>query len=241
MNFDMNMLSTLMQMFGGIRPMQTGQSATDQDPREAAQSCSYAQKKDASSREYASSFQTEFARNNGIGEKINLNFDGNANKNGFGYNEQTAKTQNATGAQDSTGNLFQNMAAQNPMFSLLQMLQGSKGSDMSSAIMPLLMNMLSPKNAKNAAEPENDTVLHSDDKNASKNNSPSNKPNVSQKQQETADNDQSKNENESDKTDAPPKQKIIKKTQADIFKPIAFAGYELLSALCKLYIMSRHR
>lgn len=246
MNFDMNMLSALMQMFGSMRPSQGAQSSPDQSRGNAPNASDYRDKNTDGIYKNAqvSAMQTEFARNNGIGEKINLNFDGNTDKNDRQNDGQPAQTQGIGGNQSAQNNFFQNLSSQNPMFALLQMMQGAKGSDMSSALMPLIMNMMSPKGGKDMQEKEKNQNSQDKDNGTSASKNDLNKNDVAGNEgcdtpdKNSADKKFSqKFSNDHSRENA----NKNKKTQTDIFNPIAFAGYELMSALCKLYVTSRRR
>lgn len=114
---------------------------------------------------------------------------------------------------DGKFDFIKNMAAQNPMFALLGNMQNGK-TDVSS-MLPLVMSMMQ----KSKTEKKNDDS-------ASERNDENNKSDAADSSV-TA----SKIENEiaSLKTE----------TQREVFAPVAFAGYEVISYLCSLVKASR--
>lgn len=114
---------------------------------------------------------------------------------------------------DGKFDFIKNMAAQNPMFALLGNMQNGK-ADVSS-MLPLVMSMMQ----KSKTEKKNDDS-------ASERNDENNKS-------DTADSSVTaskiENENASLKTE----------TQREVFAPVAFAGYEVISYLCSLVKASR--
>lgn len=114
---------------------------------------------------------------------------------------------------DGKFDFIKNMAAQNPMFALLGNMQNGK-ADVSS-MLPLVMSMMQ----KSKTEKKNDDS-------ASERNDENNKSDAADSSV-TA----SKIENEiaSLKTE----------TQREVFAPVAFAGYEVISYLCSLVKASR--
>lgn len=114
---------------------------------------------------------------------------------------------------DGKFDFIKNMAAQNPMFALLGNMQNGK-TDVSS-MLPLVMSMMQ----KSKTEKKNDDS--SSERNDEKNKSDAADSSVTASKIE--------NENASLKTE----------TQREVFAPVAFAGYEVISYLCSLVKASR--
>lgn len=114
---------------------------------------------------------------------------------------------------DGKFDFIKNMAAQNPMFALLGNMQNGK-TDVSS-MLPLVMSMMQ----KSKTEKKNDDS--SSERNDEKNKSDAADPSVTASK--------IGNENASLKTE----------TQREVFAPIAFAGYEVITYLCSLVKASR--
>lgn len=114
---------------------------------------------------------------------------------------------------DGKFDFIKNMAAQNPMFALLGNMQNGK-TDVSS-MLPLVMSMMQ----KSKTEKKNDDS-------ASERNDENNKSDAAD-QSVTA--SKIENENANLKTE----------TQREVFAPVAFAGYEVISYLCSLVKASR--
>lgn len=114
---------------------------------------------------------------------------------------------------DGKFDLIKNMAAQNPMFALLGNMQNGK-VDVSS-MLPLVMSMMQ----KSKTEKKNDDS-------ASERNDENNKSNAADSSVTAS---KIENENASLKTE----------TQREVFAPVAFAGYEVISYLCSLVKASR--
>lgn len=108
---------------------------------------------------------------------------------------------------------IKNMAAQNPMFALLGNMQNGK-ADVSS-MLPLVMSMMQ----KSKTEKKNDDSAS--ERNDEKNKSDACDSSVTESKIE--------NENANLKTE----------TQREVFAPVAFAGYEVISYLCSLVKASR--
>ncbi len=267
MNFDVNLLSNLMQMFasrsqtnagGGIQnypPTNGGvntQSNGGYNNQNSQQNrCANGPNNTYSSPDYASSGKqndtyresggkqayktTSFAIENGIGENVRF---------------EQPKANKET-------------PSPNPMLSLLQMMQGgapTQNGDAMSSMLPLLMNLLkntSPQsNNKNVNDNTNKDKLVNDntDKsseamNADVNQNPSGQTegranalnpnmNVSTKDMPSNTNHTNTQNARIDKDSAENSNTQNKKTQPSFFKPIAFAGYELMSALYRLYLTS---
>ncbi len=114
---------------------------------------------------------------------------------------------------DGKFDFIKNMAAQNPMFALLGNMQNGK-TDVSS-MLPLVMSMMQ----KSKTEKKNDDS-------ASERNDENNKSDAADSSVTAS---KIENENASLKTE----------TQREVFAPVAFAGYEVISYLCSLVKASR--
>lgn len=114
---------------------------------------------------------------------------------------------------DGKFDFIKNMAAQNPMFALLGNMQNGK-VDVSS-MLPLVMSMMQ----KSKTEKKNDDS-------ASKRNDEKNKSDAADS---SVTESKIENENANSKTE----------TQREVFAPVAFAGYDVISYLCSLVKASR--
>ena len=114
---------------------------------------------------------------------------------------------------DGKFDFIKNMAAQNPMFALLGNMQNGK-VDVSS-MLPLVMSMMQ----KSKTEKKNDDS-------ASERNDENNKSDAADSSVTAS---KIENENANSKTE----------TQREVFAPVAFAGYEVISYLCSLVKASR--
>ena len=114
---------------------------------------------------------------------------------------------------DGKFDFIKNMAAQNPMFALLGNMQNGK-ADVSS-MLPLVMSMMQ----KSKTEKKNDDSAS--ERNDEKNKSDACDSSVTESKIE--------NKNANLKTE----------TQREVFAPVAFAGYEVISYLCSLVKASR--
>lgn len=114
---------------------------------------------------------------------------------------------------DGKFDFIKNMAAQNPMFALLGNMQNGK-VDVSS-MLPLVMSMMQ----KSKTEKKNDDS-------ASERNDENNKSDAADS---SVTESKIENENANSKTE----------TQREVFAPVAFAGYEVISYLCSLVKASR--
>ena len=114
---------------------------------------------------------------------------------------------------DGKFDFIKNMAAQNPRFALLGNMQNGK-ADVSS-MLPLVMSMMQ----KSKTEKKNDDS-------ASERNDENNKSDAADSSVTAS---KIENENASLKTE----------TQREVFAPVAFAGYEVISYLCSLVKASR--
>ena len=114
---------------------------------------------------------------------------------------------------DGKFDFIKNMAAQNPMFALLGNMQNGK-ADVSS-MLPLVMTMMQ----KSKTEKKNDDST-------SERNDENNKSDAADSSVTAS---KIENENANLKTE----------TQREVFAPVAFAGYEVISYLCSLVKASR--
>lgn len=114
---------------------------------------------------------------------------------------------------DGKFDFIKNMAAQNPMFALLGNMQNGK-TDVSS-MLPLVMSIMQ----KSKTEKKNDDS-------ASERNDENNKSDAADS---SVTESKIENENANLKTE----------TQREVFAPVAFAGYEVISYLCSLVKASR--
>lgn len=277
MNFDSNMISSLMKMMNAgsaqKKPFDSGADSSRHS------SNSYAENgfangfaDNAQSRQYGeNAFKSHnggkpqnvniFAAQNGLGEKIDISAFGDENKNGSDQNESTQNQKNQT--PDMSG-FFSSLAEQNPMFAMLGMLQGNKGSDGLSAMLPMLMSMMQkPQKPSDASKSEEKTSEVKESPQAQKEVKKKNEAKEANATEKTRtentirenenintindddNNTVTKSETESGygiKEDADCRNDIKKQTQGhkDMFAPIAFAGYTLISALNKLYFTSKY-
>lgn len=114
---------------------------------------------------------------------------------------------------DGKFDFIKNMAAQNPMFALLGNMQNGKVEV--SSMLPLVMSMMQ----KSKTEKKNDDS-------ASERNDENNKSDAADS---SVTESKIENENANLKTE----------TQREVFAPVAFAGYEVISYLCSLVKASR--
>ncbi|MBP3492580.1 MAG: hypothetical protein J6K47_04955 [Clostridia bacterium] len=135
-----------------------------------------------------------------------------ARQNGIG--EKTRLDFSNTERQnDGKFDFIKNMAAQNPMFALLGNMQN--GNVDVSSMLPLVMSMMQ----KSKTEKKNDDS-------ASERNDENNKSDAADS---SVTESKIENENANLKTE----------TQREVFAPVAFAGYEVISYLCSLVKASR--
>ncbi len=177
MNFETNTLSTIMQML-----LNKNQNTSAQPHNNSIDNRDDTVK----NTQYASIFDMQ----NGIGDKINFNFENNIVKDK--NNAQNSQNTN----QNTMQSMLETLANKNPTLSMLSMLNGNKDIG---TLAPFIMSMMSNKTQTSSMQNDN-----SDNKNPSSNQS-----------------------------------NCINKTQSRLFSPIAFAGYNLTSTLCKLYLITR--
>ncbi len=135
-------------------------------------------------------------------------------QNGLGEQIRWDTDESGGEKKNAFADIIGNLAKQNPMFSLVGAMQGAKG-DMSS-LLPVIMSLMQPKKPKseekNGAKVKNDA--HSSEKCAKSS------PEQAIVSRECGNKNSENIEKE--------------KTQRDVFAPVAFAGYEILSKLCAL-------
>lgn len=135
--------------------------------------------------------------------------------------------------------ILKSMSDQNPMLALLSSMQGGKGD--LSTMLPLLTSLLSTQKIKNNSEKSPENATKNDKKYTDFDANIDG--NITQKQPlSNNQNDRAKSKYAEDiKVDCDNivKQNDIEKTQRDLFSPIAFAGYKVMSDLCYL-LKSKH-
>lgn len=149
--------------------------------------------------------QSAFARQNGIGEQIKFDFD----------------KQEKPSAQ---AEILKGLASQNPMLAMLANMQGGK-ADIAS-LLPLVTSIANRQGGKTAnLNAQNDSASQ----NTQNSYSPQNLQNNSSPRKTQADLN-CQNARQSEKETSQEKAK----TQREMFSPVAFAGYEVVSRLCRL-------
>ncbi len=149
--------------------------------------------------------QSAFARQNGIGEQIKFDFD----------------KQEKPSAQ---AEILKGLASQNPMLAMLANMQGGK-ADIAS-LLPLVTSIANRQGGKTAnLNAQNDSASQ----NTQNSYSPQNLQNNSSPRKTQADLN-CQNARQSEKETSQEKAK----TQRETFSPVAFAGYEVVSRLCRL-------
>ncbi len=251
MNFDANTLSALMQMLGTPKTPNTDTYGGSNDADRAKSSYNdghggYEQNRSYTNERGRSGYtaQSVFAMQNGLGEQIDID----------GKTREESKRKSAS----------QTSANTNPMASLLSMMSGGSGTggtngDMMSAFMPMFLNMMNGKQNVAAAsqkpQPSADkSAEHNPQSDTSDEDLKKYKKmfdEMLKKEQESLKNEKepcSTTDSDAENSDGIPKQnkrqneKAYEKTQpsrADMFAPIAFAGYTLISALNRLYSAKR--
>lgn len=158
-----------------------------------------------------------FAMQNGLGEQVNV--------------KDTQKS--------DMSEILKSMSDQNPMLALLSSMQNSKGD--LSTMLPLLTSLLSTQKIKNNSEKSPETTVKNNEKDSDFDANID--ENITQKKQSSNNqNDTAKSKfNDNIKVDCDNivKQNDIEKTQRDLFSPIAFAGYKVMSDLCCM-LKSKH-
>lgn len=218
MNFDVNTLSALMQCMSAMKPRAEECTGGDADARKTAE------RKNAS----------VFAMQNGLGDTVEIV----GNK----------KSENQKKATQS-----------NPMSMLLEMMTGAKpqeGGDMMSQLMPMLLNMMSGHSQNKAStagsgqssadantniknEPPKSSYKTADGRDgntACENSSPSN---AALKNDCGYGANMKNTQNEKDLNREYGANAKTQPNRINIYAPIAFAGYTLISALNKLYLAKR--
>ncbi len=211
MNFDVNTLSTLMQLMNSQRPKEPETPPSQNVGVDSYNNSAYRENG------YASQSQSEpmpqqslFAMQNGLGQRIDL----------------SPKQEKRQTAQPSS----------NPMSSLFDMMAGksSGGGDALTSLMPMLMNMMGAnKNAQVAQSNASNQQRGS--------NNLSSFEQKLKEAKEKADNAQSSHETNASNKDSGEQAKHTSiKNSRDRYEPITFAGYTLISSLNKLFIAKKH-
>ncbi len=212
MNFDVNTLSTLMQLMNSHRPKEP-----EAPPSQNVEAGDY---NNSAYREngYASQSQSEpmpqqslFAMQNGLGQRIDL----------------SPKQEKRQTAQPSS----------NPMSSLFDMMagKGTGGGDALTSLMPMLMNMMGAnKNAQVAQNNASNQQRGSNDLSSFEQ--------KLKEAKEKADGAQSSHETNASNKDSgeQAKKHTSIKNSRDRYEPITFAGYTLISSLNKLFVAKKH-
>ena len=212
MNFDVNTLSTLMQLMNSQRPKEPETPPSQNVGGDGYNNSAYRENG------YASQSQSEpmpqqslFAMQNGLGQRIDL----------------SPKQEKRQTAQPSS----------NPMSSLFDMMAGksSGGGDALTSLMPMLMNMMGAnKNAQVAQNNASNLQRGSNDRSSFEQ--------KLKESNEKADNAQSSHETNASNKDSgeQAKKHTSIKNSRDRYEPITFAGYTLISSLNKLFVAKKH-
>jgi len=207
MNFDANTIATLMQLLNADKQVGiTENNACNTQKTVSTQSVD------------KSSVQNTFYAQNGIGEQVRIDFQQNKPKSPIDMLD----------------------AGQNPMLSMLKSLSGGK-NDMSS-MLPMLMSLMSKQPQKSATPCTDNSQSAPISQNGTQNNPtpPFNSQNLSNGNSNGTNNAPYGNQNTQSNTpfgnQNVPKNAPCdnKKTQRDVFEPVAFAGYEVISTLAAL-------
>ncbi len=212
MNFDVNTLSTLMQLMNSQRPKEPETPPSQNVGGDGYNSSAYRENG------YASQSQSEpmpqqslFAMQNGLGQRIDL----------------SPKQEKRQTAQPSS----------NPMSSLFDMMAGksSGGGDALTSFMPMLMNMLGAN--KNAQVAQNNAS--NQQRGSNKLSSFEQKLKEAKEKADSAQSSHETNASNKDSGEQAKKHTSIKNS-LDRYEPITFAGYTLISSLNKLFIAKKH-
>lgn len=272
MNFDVNLLSNLMQMFAGRSQANMGGGMQNYPPTNSgtnAQNSGGYNNQSTQQNRYANG-QTNAYNSADYNNTGGQNTDYRENTGKQAYETTSFAIENGIGESVRFEQPKRNneTSQANPMLSLLQMMQGGspmQSSDAMSSMLPLLMNLMkkpSPQpningNEKNADKNENQQSGVNTDISRNQNqsnqyandidtsnkdmNSPSNSKQSSERMGENSTENNYTMRNDTTPYDTVHNDAKYNKTQPSFFKPIAFAGYELMSALCKLYLTSSLR
>lgn len=277
MNFDVNLLSNLMQMFAGRSQANMGGGMQNYPPTNSGTNMHNSggyNNQNAQQNRYAN-VQTNAYNSVGYNNTGGQNTDYRENTGKQAYETTSFAIENGIGESVRFEQPKRNneIPQANPMLSLLQILQGgsptqngaSQSGDAMSSMLPILMNLLkkpSPQpnmngNGKSADNNENqqsgvnaDISRNQNQSNQYANdigssnkdmNSPSNSKQSSARMGENSIEKNYTMRNDTTPYDTVHNDAKYNKTQPSFFKPIAFAGYELMSALCKLYLTSSLR
>ena len=202
MNYDVNTIASLMQY---LSPKTSRNDGVENENTRAERTGGLADGK------------TLFYRQNGLGEQIRIDPDGE-------------RTQDKKASPFSE--LINNLAKQNPALSMLSAMQGGKDAG---AILPLVMSLMQNKKSEKSdkkeelgadgqRQSERYTASCNDDCNRSA-------PPVSSVESDHAESERM----QADEAYGNAIRKTGKeKTQRSVFEPIAFAGYEIISKVCCL-------
>lgn len=289
MNFDVNLLSNLMQMFAS-RPQQNNGGfqnySASSDNMSSAQS---GNRYTAQSAYTGTSGQNDAYRNDNQSRRSSVEQNGKvayqstsfAMENGIGDNVRFEQPKISRDTPPQTINpifsilqMMQGISPQTAQNGITQAMQGAQNGDVMSSMLPLLMNLLkkpsSQPNSMNTKDNENNntnsdcnynsninstcncngnannnaTCNYNGDNNNTYNCTNDSYPNNNCDSGNDFNNDQQKAVKSTvnmDRNGTEDNRSIYKKTQPSFFKPIAFAGYELMSSLCKLYLTSALR
>ncbi len=130
-------------------------------------------------------------------------------------------------SQTPKNDIFSALTSKNPMFALCQGMQNDK-SDMSSMLHLLMSLMQKQKNESQSNDEKNAKPSDDSQKCASSLSDSTQNPNENRAQ----------NRNDCDNQEFTSNSQK-QKTQREIFSPVAFAGYEVMSSLCSLVKKSR--
>ena len=212
MNFDVNTLSTLMQLMNSQRPKEPETPPSQNVGVDSYNNSAYRENG------YASQSQSEpmpqqslFAMQNGLGQRIDL----------------SPKQEKRQTAQPSS----------NPMSSLFDMMagKGTGGGDALTSLMPMLMNMMGANKNAQVAQNNASNQQHGSNKLSSF-------EQKLKEAKEKADSAQSSHETNASNKDSgeQAKKHTSIKNSRDRYEPITFAGYTLISSLNKLFIAKKH-
>lgn len=195
-----------------------------------------------------------FAAQNGLGEKIDISGFGEdrSSKNDTLSNtyknnaHDTSQNYNNEQSQPDISKILSSMQDQNPMFAMLQLMQGQNGtSNNMTAMLPMLMSLMQKPNATTKSAQNSDTNK-AENKNTENHDTNKRNDNINDtKDDPNTDIDQTNARHKVDleNDNFNKMQYTQKQTQRDrdFFSPIAFAGYSLISALNKLFFTSTRR
>lgn len=292
MNFDVNLLSNLMQMFSTQQNVGTqgysmqNSGAMQNNSASSDMASAKLNNRYTEQNGYAgASGQNDTYRSDNQGQRMSAENNGRVAYQSTSFAMENGIGDNVRFEQPKINRGTQPPPTINPIFSLLQMMQGGspqtmqsglsqamqggyapmqsgspQNGDVMSSMLPLLMNLLkkpSPQpnntivNDNGNNNPHNDcngnnnnTCNCNDNSNSTGNCNDNNNSNNNRDYGGSINNNQqntTKSTVNTGKKVAEDNDSRYKKTQPSFFKPIAFAGYELMSSLCKLYLTSALR